>query len=122
MITYTASTPRLWVFNPGHEEALSFPQHQHLTLSKEIRWMRYELAPLLRLLASGEDLIYAPASPEGAPARLLNAEGEALPKDAILPPELLVTIWGVEAHILRELKKSPLLSRTTLHLPKFTEA
>ena len=122
MITYTASTPRLWVFNPGHEEALSFPQHQHLTLSKEIRWMRYELAPLLRLLASGEDLIYAPASPEGAPARLLNAEGETLPKDTILPPELLVTIWGVEAHILRELKNSPLLSRTTLHLPKFTEA
>ncbi len=52
-----AVTPRLWVFNPGHEEALSFSREKRYTLSKEIRWMRYELSPLLRLLASGEDRI-----------------------------------------------------------------
>ena len=56
--------------------------------------MRHELSPLLRLLASGEDLIYAPASPEGIPARLLNAEGDDLPAGCDLPAELSVVLWG----------------------------
>ena len=55
--TPAPSRPRLWVFNPGHEEALSIPPEKRYTLSKEIRWMRYELSSLLHLLASDDDLI-----------------------------------------------------------------
>ena len=93
---------------------------QSLTLSKEIRWMRHELSPLLRLLASGEDLIYAPASPEGIPARLLNAEGDDLPSGCDLPAELSVILWGLDDHIVRELRECPLFDSTTLLFPPIT--
>ena len=116
----TASTSRLWVFNPGHEEALSFSREKRYTLSKEIRWMRHELSPLLRLLASGEDLIYAPASPDGIPARLLNAEGDDLPAGCDLPAELSVVLWGLDDHIVRELRECPLFLATTLLFPPIT--
>lgn len=114
------SRPRLWVFNPGHEEALSIPPEKRYTLSKEIRWMRYELSSLLHLLASDDDLIYVPTSPDGFPAHLLRATGEVLPSDYILPPSLSVILWGQDAHILRELRECPLFARTTLLLPPLT--
>lgn len=118
--TPAPSRPRLWVFNPGHEEALSIPPEKRYTLSKEIRWMRYELTSLLHLLASDGDLIYVPTSPDGGPAHLLRSTGEVLPSDYILPPSLSVTLWGQDAHILRELRECPLFARTTLLLPPLT--
>lgn len=82
--------------------------------------MRHELSPLLRLLASGEDLIYAPASPDGIPARLLNAEGDDLPAGCDLPAELSVVLWGLDDHIVRELRECPLFLSTTLLFPPIT--
>ena len=121
-MTATPATyrPRLWVFNPGHEEALSIPPEKRYTLSKEIRWMRYELSSLLHLLASDGDLIYVPTSPDGVPAHLLRSTGEALPSDSTLPPSLSVILWGQDAHIMRELRECPLFARTTLLLPPLT--
>ena len=82
--------------------------------------MRYELTSLLHLLASDGDLIYVPTSPDGGPAHLLRSTGEVLPSDYILPPSLSVTLWGQDAHILRELRECPLFARTTLLLPPLT--
>lgn len=118
--TPATSRPRLWVFNPGHEEALSVPPEKRYTLSKEIRWMRYELSSLLHLLASDDDLIYVPTSPDGVPAHLLRSTGEVLPSDCILPPSLSVILWGQDAHIVRELRECTLFTRTTLLLPPLT--
>ena len=82
--------------------------------------MRYELTSLLHLLASDRDLIYVPTSPDGVPAHLLRSTGEVLPSDYILPPSLSVTLWGQDAHIMRELRECPLFARTTLLLPPLT--
>lgn len=114
------SRPRLWVFNPGHEEALSIPPEKRYTLSKEIRWMRYELSSLLHLLASDDDLIYVPTSPDGSPAHLLQSSGEVVPDGYTLPPSLNVILWGQDAHILRELRECPLFASTTLFDPEIT--
>lgn len=82
--------------------------------------MRYELTSLLHLLASDDDLIYVPTSPDGVPAHLLRSTGEGLPSDYILPPSLSVILWGQDAHIMRELRECPLFARTTLLLPPLT--
>ena len=84
--------------------------------------MRYELSSLLHLLASDDDLIYVPTSPDGVPAHLLRSTGEALPSDSTLPPSLSVILWGQDAHILRELRECPLFSRTTLLCPEITSS
>ena len=52
-----APCPRLWVFNPGHEEALRIPPPLRYTPTSEVRQMRYDLAPLLTLLAEQGDYI-----------------------------------------------------------------
>ena len=84
--------------------------------------MRYELSSLLQLLASDDDLIYVPTSPDGGPAHLLRSTGEVLPSDYILPPSLSVILWGQDAHILRELRECPLFARTTLLCPEITSS
>ena len=84
--------------------------------------MRYELSSLLHLLASDDDLIYVPTSPDGGPAHLLRSTGEVLSSDYILPPSLSVILWGQDAHILRELRECPLFSRTTLLCPEITSS
>lgn len=116
----TASPCRLWVFNPGHEEALLAPASFRYTLSKEIRQMRHELAPLLALLADPSDLLYIPPSADGSqPATLRTASGRLLGAEE-LPPRLQVELWGRDPHILRELTECPLFRQTTLLLPTIT--
>lgn len=111
---------RLWVFNPGHEEALLTPASQRLTPSREIRQMRHELAPLLALLAHPSDLLYVPPSADGlVPASLRTPAGDPVsPED--LPDSLEVTLWGIEPHSLQEIQRCPLLRSVTLLLPPIT--
>jgi len=82
--------------------------------------MRYELSSLLHLLASDDDLIYVPTSPDGSPAHLLQSSGEVVPDGYTLPPSLNVILWGQDAHILRELRECPLFASTTLFDPEIT--
>ena len=82
--------------------------------------MRYELSSLLHILASDDDLIYVPTSPDGSPAHLLQSSGEIIPDDYTLPPSLNVILWGQDVHILRELRECPLFASTTLFYPEIT--
>lgn len=111
---------RLWVFNPGHEEALLVPEAKHYTLSREIRQMRHELAPLLALLADPSDLLYIPPSADGSVAPCLRwGDGTPATPDA-LPDRLEVQLWGIDPHILKELQRCPLFRATVLALPRIT--
>lgn len=111
---------RLWVFNPGHEEALLAPPTGRYTPSREVRQMRHELAPLLTLLASPSDIIYVPASADGSiAASLLRGDGQpATPQE--LPAQLEVCLWGLEPHSLAEIQRSSLFQQTELELPPIT--
>lgn len=111
---------RLWVFNPGHEEALLVPEVRHYTLSREIRQMRHELAPLLALLADPSDLLYIPPSADGSVAASLRwGDGTPASPEA-LPDQLEAQLWGIDPHILKELQRCPLFRSTALALPTIT--
>ena len=101
--------PRLWVFNPGHEEALRIPSHLRYTPAKEVRQMRHDLAPLLSLLAHEGDYIYRPASPLGSPAELLDCRGQSVSPHPLRGSMLQLQLWGIEPHIIHELMTAPLL-------------
>lgn len=101
--------PRLWVFNPGHEEALRIPSHLRYTPAKEVRQMRHDLAPLLSLLAHEGDYIYRPASPLGSPAELLDYCSQSVSPHPLRGSTLQLQLWGIEPHIIHELMTAPLL-------------
>ena len=109
--------PRLWVFNPGHEEALRIPSHLRYTPAKEVRQMRHDLAPLLLLLAHEGDYIYRPASPLGSPAELLDCRGQSVSPHPLRGSTLQLQLWGIEPHIIHELMTAPVLQGIDLVPP-----
>ena len=115
-----APCPRLWVFNPGHEEALRIPPHLRYTPTSEVRQMRYDLAPLLTLLAEQGNYIYRPALTPSESAVLLDHEGHVTSVEHLRGESLEVKPWGLEPHILRELQEAPLLQGVHLCLPPIT--
>ena len=115
-----ATRPRLWVFNPGHEEALRIPLPLRYTPTSEVRQMRHDLAPLLTLLAERGDYIYRPALAPHQPAVLLDHEGHEVSVEDLRGASLEVKLWGLEPHILRELVEAPLLGGLRLQLPPIT--
>ncbi len=90
---------RLWVFNPGHEEALLHAAKASYTASKTVLTMMYELAQLMLPLASVEDYIYCP-SRDGRSARLIDHQGNSISDYKGLPP-LKLNLWGLEPHSQR---------------------
>ena len=65
---------KLYVFNPGHEEALLVESNLQYTPSRTVQMMMRELAPLMKALAEEGDYIYVPA-PNIKDAYLLNHQG-----------------------------------------------
>lgn len=90
---------RLWVFNPGHEEALLHAGKASYTASKTVLTMMYELPQLMLHLASVGDYIYCP-SRDGRSARLIDHHGNSISDYKGLPP-LKLSLWGLEPHSLR---------------------
>lgn len=93
---------RLFVFNPGHEEALRLPQGQSYTPPKEVRRMMLDLSPLMRLLASTDDYIWLPSA-DGS-AQIATHEGVLLEDLSALPP-LLLTPWALEPRFIEQVRR-----------------
>lgn len=111
---------RLWVFNPGHEEAMRHQQKANYTASKTIRQMMHELAPLMQILSQEGDYIYQPDR-EGKTATLLDHRGRTVPEDAV-PKALQLCPWAVERHIIEQVHAWALTRGLALKLPHISPA
>ncbi|MDY3090931.1 MAG: hypothetical protein SOW66_07460 [Porphyromonas sp.] len=120
----TPSTPRpqsrLWVFNPGHEEALQHRDKASYTPSRLVRRMMHELPLLLRPLCQAEDYIYAP-SLDGLSALVLDSEGRVV-EDYSRLPELALSLWALDPHTLRRIERWANTQGIRLKLPNISEA
>lgn len=107
--------PRLLVFNPGHEEALSQPAGMRYTPSRTIRTMMHELHPLMRACASSGDLLWVPDR-AGQNAQIMDFEGRAISN--LKPSEALdLCLWALEPHLILHLSRWAERSGLRLNLP-----
>ncbi len=111
---------KLFVFNPGHEEALKIPLQQTYTPSKEILKLRHDLSPLMLYFAKEGDYIWQWAK-DSQEDRVLNHKGE-LVKDTKNLPKLEVSLWALEGHCLKELKKRAEKLSLSLSTPKISKS
>lgn len=93
------SIGKIWVFNPGHEEALLHAHKANYTASKTVLGMMYELPQLMQYLASEGDYIYYP-SKDGCSATLVNHLGETIKRYDTLPA-LQLSLWALESHTIK---------------------
>lgn len=88
---------RLWVFNPGHEEALRVPLSQCYTPPKVVRRLTQDLSDLILLMAEPGDYVWHQQY-DGS-VIITNHQAEVIDDYATLPP-LTLTPWAIEAHLL----------------------
>ncbi len=115
---------KLFVFNPGHEEALRIPLEQTYTASKEVLKLRADLASLMLYFAEEGDYVWLWAK-DGKADCLVNHQGKAV-EDYDNLPTLKLCPWALEGHLLKSLRTKakalslrlefPTLSETYLHL------
>lgn len=110
---------RLLVFNPGHEEALRYPNLASYTPPRVVRRMMADLAPLMRVLAREGDYIYCP-SQDWASARLIDHRGQELRAPYDLPP-LRLELWALEPHLIKHIARWAKAEGISLSLPKVSE-
>lgn len=118
--TTSLAKPRLWVFNPGHEEALQHRDKASYTPSRLVRRMMHELPLLLCPLCRAEDYIYAP-SLDGLTAIVLDAKGQVVTDYSTLP-ELELCLWALDPHTLRRIERWANTQGIRLKLPNISEA
>lgn len=106
--------PRLWLFNPGHEEALRVPQGQNYTPPRIIQQMMRDLYPLMALLAEPEDYIARLASPTAL--EIYDSSLRRITRPDLLPP-LRLTPWALEPHLIRRAFALAQRLGLSLHLP-----
>lgn len=111
---------KVWLFNPGHEEALRLPLEQRYTPKREVLQMMQDLAPLMRCLAEGEDLIWRPHA-SGRGGELLSTRLEPITPEQC-PDTLELSPWALEAHCLKATAESlnslyPTLSISLPNIP-----
>ncbi len=111
---------KLFVFNAGHEEALRVPIKQNYTPSKEILKIRADLAPLMLYFAEEGDYVWLWANGEQAD-RLVNHKGEEVTNYESLP-KLLVCLWALDGHLLKELEAKASSFALDLELPQISDA
>ena len=106
---------KLYVFNPGHEEALLVELNLQYTPSRTVQMMMRELAPLMKALTEEGDYIYVPA-PNIKDAYLLNYQGEKYTDLNTLKP-LELCMWALEPHLMAQVVAWAKLHNITLTLP-----
>lgn len=93
--------PRLWLFNPGHEEALARASLKGgYTPTALVRRMMHQLAPLMRYLAQQGDYILQPDATLQS-ATLLNHRAECIPAECYPTEGLQLMLWADEEHAQR---------------------
>lgn len=93
--------PKLWLFNPGHEEALARTDLKGgYTPTAVVRRMMQELAPLMRYLADAGDYILQPHASLQT-AWLLNHKSEPVPAIEYPTEPLHLALWADEGHAQR---------------------
>lgn len=109
---------RLWVFNPGHEEALRHRAKASYNPSRLVRQMMCDLPQLMCLLAQEGDYIYAP-SLCGQQAQLLDHRGIALDNYSQVPC-LRLEMWAWEHHLAKQVERWALRQGLTLTYPNIS--
>lgn len=93
--------PKLWLFNPGHEEALARTDLKGgYTPTAVVRRMMQELAPLMRYLAEEGDYILQPDATLQS-VTLLNHRAERVPAESYPTEHLQLMLWADEGHAQR---------------------
>ena len=103
---------KLYVFNPGHEEALLVEPNLQYTPSRTVQMMMRELAPLMKALTEVGDYIYVPA-PNIKDAYLLNHQGEKY-TDLNTLKTLELCMWALEPHLMAQVVAWAKLHNITL--------
>lgn len=111
---------KLYVFNPGHEEALLVEPNLQYTPSRTVQMMMRELAPLMKALTEEGDYIYVPA-PNIKDAYLLNHQGEKYTAVNTLKP-LELCMWALEPHLMAQVVAWSKLHNITLTLPDISSS
>lgn len=111
---------KLYVFNPGHEEALLVESKLQYTPSRTVQMMMRELAPLMKALTEEGDYIYVPA-PNIKDAYLLNHQGEKYTAVNTLKP-LELCMWALEPHLMAQVVAWAKLHNITLTLPDISSS
>lgn len=87
---------RLYLFNPGHEEALKARKHQAYTPPKVVRQMMYDLYELSYLLMGPNDYVLRPLSLELTDFWVYNYRGEQVPLDTLRQRPLTLEMWALD--------------------------
>lgn len=110
---------RLLVFNPGHEEALRIPLGQSYTPPREVRQMMQDLSELMLLLAEPGDYVWLPRA-QGF-VQVIDHLGRSVDQPRLLP-ELLLTPWAIEPHLLERISREATDLGLRLRLPRLSSA
>lgn len=113
---------RLYIFNPGHEEALAHSGASSYTPKREVQQMMSDLAHLMLLLADPED--YVAILDRNGSLNIVNHQGQ--PVEIKHLPPLHLTPWAIEEHLHRAITQkavslgirltTPIVSREYLAL------
>lgn len=111
--------PKLFVFNPGHEEALLHKDKASYTPNRLVRQMMSELPHLMLLFAEEGDFVYCPANGLSEPY-LINHKAQRV-EDYRQLPRLQLELWGWEPHICRQLYRWAQSLGLELTMPAISE-
>lgn len=114
--------PRLYLFNPGHEEALRSSQHQSYTPPKVVRQMMYDLYELSYLLMEWGDYVLRPKDLKLDDFLLYDYEGREVSPLSIKQRPLSLEMWALEPFMRGRIEEWASRYALQLSLPTITEA
>ncbi len=97
--SFISNMPKLYLFNPGHEEALRAPRHQAYTPPKVVRQMMYDLYELSYLLAEHGDYVLRPTSIELGDFCLYDYQGQEVEPSSLGTTSLELEMWALEPFV-----------------------
>lgn len=97
--SFISNMPKLYLFNPGHEEALRAPRHQAYTPPKVVRQMMYDLYELTYLLAERGDYVLRPRSIELSDFCLYDYQGREVEPNSLGTTALELEMWALEPFV-----------------------
>lgn len=118
----TLTMPRLYLFNPGHEEALRAPRCQSYTPPKVVRQMMYYLYELSYLLMERGDYVLRPKTLELNDFVLYDYEGREVSPLAVEQTPLSLEMWALEPFMSARVEAWASRYHLQLSWPPITEA
>lgn len=95
---------RLWIFNAGHEESLKYSDDIYRTPKREIIDIRISLFPLMRFVASSDDLILSMSDFFRGEIRFYCIDGSIF--RGLLPRKIQISVWAVEPSFIKKVIKA----------------